>query len=203
MQFPRREIEIVRLAEEIAQGFAAHPHTFPAPPVQPAAIQEVLVEYQAAREQRRRHEIKARQRTAVQQRAVRRLRQMMAASLRYAEFAARDNAGHLQLVGWGAVRRPVHTELAVPGQVITLKVRQEGTHWVLLAWKPPFDGGPVAAYRVQRRRRDGGDWTDVGTSMEPMIRLDDQETSVELEYQVTAINRAGEGPPSNVVRVVL
>ena len=61
----------------------------------------------------------------------------------------------------------------------------------------------MAAYRVQRRRRDGGDWIDVGTSVETAVTLRDQEPGAELEYRVIAVNRAGQGPASNVVRVVL
>jgi len=90
-----------------------------------------------------------------------------------------------------------------PGQVSTLEVRQEGPGWVALVWKAPFDGGTVAAYRIQRRKRDTGHWMDVGTSVETMVKLDGQQDGVELEYRVIGVNAAGEGPTSNIVRVVL
>ncbi len=66
-----------------------------------------------------------------------------------------------------------------------------------------MDGGPVAAYKVQRRSRQGGEWLDVGTSINTEIALNSQEPGVEYEYRVIALNRAGEGRPSNTVRAVL
>lgn len=66
-----------------------------------------------------------------------------------------------------------------------------------------MDGGPVSAYRVQRRRRLGGNWTEAGSSPDTGIRLNEQETGVELEYRVNGFSEVGEGPVSNVVRVVL
>jgi len=42
-------------------------------------------------------------------------------------------------------------------------------------------GAPAAAYKIQRRRRDGGGWVDVGTSTEQEVALDHQEPGVEYE----------------------
>jgi hypothetical protein len=61
----------------------------------------------------------------------------------------------------------------------------------------------VAAYKVQRRKREGGDWADVGMSVDSEITLNGQDTGVEYEYRVIAVNSAGEGPASNIVRAVL
>lgn len=124
----------------------------------------------------------------------------MKTDLRYAENTTRRDDGKLQLLGWGAPRS--RTPTGIPGQVRTLEVIREGKDWVFLDWKPPVDGGEVTAYKVQRRKREGGDWTDVGMAIESEITLDGQESGVEFEYRVLAANRAGEGPPSNIVRAV-
>ena len=34
-----------------------------------------------------------------------------------------------------------------------------------LDWKEPPDGGEVSAHKVQRRKRDSGDWVDIGVSV--------------------------------------
>jgi hypothetical protein len=56
---------------------------------------------------------------------------------------------------------------------------------------------------VQRRERPEGAWQDVATAIETEATLVDQPKGAELEYRVIAINKSGEGSPSNTVMVVL
>ena len=72
-----------------------------------------------------------------------------------------------------------------------------------LDWKEPIDGGKPAAYTIQRRERPSGPWTDVATAIESEITLNNQTRNKEFEYRVIAINKAGQGDPSNTVLVVL
>lgn len=155
----------------------------------------------AAREAAIRASANAQQGTALKNAALAALVERMKMSLRYAENVTRSDNGKLQLLGWGAPRRGTPND--VPGQVRTLEVIREGLDWVFLDWKEPADGGQVGAYRIQRRKRDGGDWTDVGMAIESEVLLNGQEAGVEFEYHVIAVNKTGEGKPSNIVRVVL
>jgi hypothetical protein len=43
----------------------------------------------------------------------------------------------------------------------------------------------------------------VGTAVTSEITLNNQDTGVELEYQVIAVNKTGDSMASNIVRVVL
>jgi len=61
----------------------------------------------------------------------------------------------------------------------------------------------VSDYKVQRRERPEGAWQDVATAIETEATLVEQPKGVELEYRVVAINKAGEGLPSNTVMAVL
>ena len=61
----------------------------------------------------------------------------------------------------------------------------------------------MSAYKVQRRQRPEGVWQDVATAIETELTLVDQPKGKELEYRIIAINKAGEGSPSNTVMVVL
>ena len=203
MNFPSRELDIVRLAQDVANGFTANSDMFPAPPAAAERLLEAVGAYNTARDAAIAAQATAVQGTASKNEVLSELTGLLRADLRYAESMSNGDPSRLQLVGWGPPRSRRSNDLEVPGQVITLEVRQEGSSWVSLGWKEPFDGGPVAAYRVQRRRREGGEWTDVGTSVETAVTVRDQEPGVELEYQVIALNRAGQGPASNVVRVVL
>jgi hypothetical protein len=65
------------------------------------------------------------------------------------------------------------------------------------------DGGAVAAYKIQRRLRPDGPWTDIGLAVESEITLTAQERNKIWEYLVIAVNKAGEGAPSNTVMAVL
>jgi hypothetical protein len=46
-------------------------------------------------------------------------------------------------------------------------------------------------------------WQEVGTAIETESTLVEQPKGAELEYRVIAINKSGEGSPSNTVMVVL
>ena len=79
----------------------------------------------------------------------------------------------------------------------------QGDGSVMLAWKAPINGGNVTAYQVMRRPRAEGAFEDVATAVIPEATLTNQPKGVELEYQIIAINKAGQGPPSNTQMVVL
>lgn len=91
----------------------------------------------------------------------------------------------------------------MPGQPRLLETRQQGAGWLTLDWKKPADGGAAASYKIERRGRAEGDWKLAGISVETEVTLNNQERGKELEYRVIAINKAGEGAPSNIVTAVL
>ena len=58
-------------------------------------------------------------------------------------------------------------------------------------------------YKIQRRERPDGFWTDIGMSIESETTLSGQNRGTEWEFRVIAVNKAGEGQPSNTVMAVL
>ena len=200
-KFPLREAEITILAQDLIAGLTAQTADFPAPPVAPAELQTALAEYVAAREAAIVGSAAAAQGTAAKDDAMQSLVDLMKADLRYAENTVRGDDGKLQLLGWGGRRS--RTANDIPGQPRTLEVLREGDGWVFLDWKEPVEGGKVAAYKVQRRRREDGSWVDAGMAIDSEITLTNQDKGLEFEYHVIAVNKAGEGPPSNSVRAVL
>lgn len=200
-RFPKRETDIERLAKDVVKGLTEHTDVFPAPPVAPDDITTSLASYNDARDAAIEAAAAAKSGTAVKDDALDTLVEQVKSDLRYAESIARGDSGKLQLVGWGGRRSPTPNDL--PGQARTLEVMKEGDGWLFLDWKEPTDGGLVSAYKVQRRKREGGKWTNVGTAVESQMTLNGQEQGVEFEYQVMALNKTGEGPPSNIVRAVL
>ena len=203
MQYPSREADILRLANDIAAGLAAHTDDFPAPPVSPEELEQALAEHDGNREAAIQARAAAAQSTDAKDASLAKIQDLSKAVIRYGENHTRGDDGKLQLLGWGGRRSRTVTVTEPPGQPRTLEVIREGKDWVYLDWKDPTEGGEVAAYRVQRRTRDDGDWIDVGMSVESEVTLDGQQAGVEYEYRVIAVNKAGEGMPSNIVRAVL
>lgn len=203
MRFPYREPDILRLAHDIAAGLAAHAETFPTPPYAAEDFEKAFGEHDTNREAQIMSRATAMQATAAKDESLGTIADMAKSVLRYAENHTRGEDGKLQLLGWGGRRDRTLSVTEPPGQPRTLEVMREGPNWVFLDWKEPMEGGQVSAYRVQRRRREGGEWTDVGMSVESEVVLNGQDAGVECEYRVIAVNKAGEGPVSNIVRVVL
>lgn len=82
-----------------------------------------------------------------------------------------------------------------------LETVKQGDGWVMLDWKTPVDGGKPKAYKVQCR--SGESWDNIATAIETESTLVDHVEKMELEYRVIAVNKAGDGEPSNTVMVVL
>jgi hypothetical protein len=199
--FPRTEPEIIVLAEEMIAGLAANPTIYPAPPVDTVALTHVRDTYLAARNDAVAARAAAEEATELKDTICGHLIESMKSDLRYAENTVNFDDAKLKLIGWSG--RKARTQLEPPGQSRSLEAPRQGEGWVYLDWKAPTAGGKPSAYRVTRRERPAGPWTDVATAIETEITLVDQTRGVEFEYRIIAINKAGEGQPSNTVIVVL
>ena len=203
-RFPLSEAEILVLGQRVAAGLVNNPALYPSPPVAAATLQADIAAYEAAKNQVT--ELRAKTEAAVtgKNACLRTLTEDMKACLRYAETAVRFDDDKLKLLGWGGPATPAPTPALVPpGQCRSLEAPRQGEGWVFLDWKEPAEGGAVAAYKMQRRLRGDDAWTDVGTAVETEITLNNQERGKEWEYRVVAVNKAGDGAPSNTVMAVL
>ena len=200
-RFPRTEPKIVALAQDLAAGFAANAAVYPAPPVAPADLQAGVAAYVTARDDAIAAQAAAEQAAAAKNELLEALTDDMKADIRYAENTVSYDDDQLKLIGWGG--RKAKTSLEAPGQCRMLEALRQGEGWVFLDWKEPVDGGAVAAYKIQRRERPEGAWSDAGMAIESETILSDQERGKEWEYRVIAVNKAGEGEPSNTVMAVL
>jgi hypothetical protein len=200
-RFPFREDEIKSLAQNIITGLTDNPAIYPAPPVDPAALQAVLNSFITLCDEAVAAQAAAKQVTETKQGGLEELIDGMTANLRYAEVTVDYDNAKLSLLGWGGKAAP--TALQPPGQPRTLEAPQEGEGWIFLDWKKPTDGGAVASYKIERRERPAGPWAIAGMAIESETTLTDQERGKEWEYRVIAVNAAGEGPASNTVAAVL
>jgi hypothetical protein len=206
-RFPIKESEILVLAQEMATGLTANAAVFPSPPVVPNAPPPVpsltfmTSSYTTARNAAMAAAATAEEATTTKDEVLQTLVDAMKADLRYAENTVDFDDDQLKLIGWGG--RKAGTALEIPGQCRTLEAPRQGEGWIFLDWKEPIDGGKPAAYKIQRRERPAGPWTESSMAIESEITLSDQERGKEWEYRVVAVNKAGEGEPSNTVMAVL
>ena len=197
------------LAEQMIAGLAANHAIFPNPPHRPYAP-GLGLRWKQNRCNLRRQELVAAQAaaeaaTADKAEALETLVEGLKADIRYAENAVDGDDDKLKLIGWSG--RKAGSPLQDPGQVRLLEAPKQGAGWLFLDWKGPAEGGKPRAYTIQRRGGGGGggsrSWTDVATAILTEATLVEQPRGMELEYRVIAVNKAGVGPPSNTVAVVL
>nr|VFJ56784.1 MAG: hypothetical protein BECKFM1743A_GA0114220_101753 [Candidatus Kentron sp. FM]VFJ56887.1 MAG: hypothetical protein BECKFM1743C_GA0114222_101875 [Candidatus Kentron sp. FM]VFK11500.1 MAG: hypothetical protein BECKFM1743B_GA0114221_101865 [Candidatus Kentron sp. FM] len=200
--FPVEEGKIFALAQEMSGGLKANPDMYPAPPVDALALDDAMTVYTAAKDAAVAAQSIAEQSTATKQAAVRALADKVKINLRYAEMTVGFDDAKLKAIGWGGRRE--RTPLTEPGQALHVVGAEQGEDWIKLVWEKPVTGGKATGYKVLYREWGGdGEWKTGGTTSIPEITLTGQERGKDLEYVVVSMNRAGDGPESNVVRAVL
>ena len=202
MRFPKTESEIRALAQNIISGLTDNPN-FPSPPITPEQLQARLNAAITSGDAQVQAQAAAKQATDTKQADFDALTTAMKTVLHYAEDTVHGDDTKLSELGWGGRSAP-HA-LQVPGQPRLLEVLRQGSGWLTLDWKKPEEGGAAASYRIERRdmTEGGGSWMLAGIAIETEITLNDQQRGKEWEYRVIAINKAGEGEPSNTVTAVL
>jgi len=206
-RFPKSQAQIAALAELIRTGLKDNPAIFPAPPVGWMGIGIRRNQFVNARNDALSAHAIAETAIAEKDDALETLIEAMKADLRYAENTVDFDDAKLKLIGWSAKKSP--TALTPPGQTLALEVPTQGEASLTLSCTPPApaDGGKPNAYKVQRRvvgsEAVGDRWEDVATAVKPEATLTDQPQRQKLAFKVIAINKAGEGPESNTVEVVL
>ena len=200
-KFPSREADIAALAGTMVHGLAENAEDFPNCPVSREVLQEALSRYTTARDTASSADGAAAEAHDEKQDAIGDLADKMKHVIRYAEIEARDDEAKLTNIGWSARRDPVKT--LPPGPPRTLEVKRQGRGWVYLDWKSPAEGGTVSAYRVLSRTSGETEWKEIVLCFESMMVLTDQPQGVDLEFQIIAINKAGQSPSGNLVTVAL
>ncbi len=200
-RFPFAESEIVVLAQSMIAGFKANADLYPTPPVDPVEVQVKLETYLQARDKATAAQATAQQAVEVKNNALQDLVDDLKSDLRYAENTVNYDDTQLKLLGWGG--RKARTGQQPPGQCRSLEAPRQGEGWIFLDWKEPAEGGSVLAYKLQWRQQGTESWQEAGIALESEITLVNQMRGQSLEYRAIAINKAGEGNPSNTVAVVL
>lgn len=190
----------MELALRLAELLEQHPEELPAPPVSAAELRAAVAAFTAARAAADAAEAALPAHHAAREQALVSVKNALSTQLRFANVDVRGRPERLSGLGWGG--RPGATDREPPGEVRDLAVQAVADSSVALEWRPPLDGGPAAAYTVQRRK-PGGRWEEVATAVGNECLLSDQPRGVEFNLRVAAVNSAGAGPASGTVTVVL
>ena len=200
-RFPITEADVLALAQAMGSGLTANAAVYPAPPVAPVALTTLMSVYTTAKNTAIAAQAAAEQATVDKDDVLEDLIDAMKDDIRYAENTVDYDDEKLKLIGWAG--RKAAAPLAAPGQARLLEAPRQGEGWVFLDWKKPAGGGRPAAYKVMRRERPAGPWEEVATAVISEATLVDQPRTKELEYRIIAVNKAGDGEPSNTALVVL
>ncbi|MCB2262748.1 MAG: fibronectin type III domain-containing protein [Candidatus Thiosymbion ectosymbiont of Robbea hypermnestra] len=199
--FPKAETKIQSLAHEILTGLKAHTDLFPSPPVDAEELGQTLDAFIDAADALKEQQAAVSHAVDLKHEALEALTDRMRMILRYAENVTHFDDASLKTLGWGGRRDG--SALEPPGQPRALEAPRQGQGWIFLDWKQPDAGGKVAAYKIQRRQEGSENWIDVGTAIETETTLSNQPTGQQLVFRVMAVNKAGQGAPSNGILAVL
>ncbi|WPD21637.1 MAG: fibronectin type III domain-containing protein [Candidatus Electrothrix scaldis] len=201
MRFPNTEAKIIALAQKIIAGLRDNPN-FPDPPVSPDQLQARLDKLLNSSDAQVKALAASKQATDIKQADLDDTMTDMKSIIHYAEDTVHGDDAKLSELGWGGRAEP--RALQVPGQPRLLEIPEQGAGWLTLDWKKPVAGGAPASYKIERRElTEGGTWDLAGIAIETEATINNQEHGKEWEYRVLAINKAGEGEPSNTVTAVL
>ena len=208
--FPRNELEIVSLAEQMIAGYTAHPAYFPSidPLVELAALQTALTNYQDQRISQEDAKSQAQIATATKEDALVELIEAMKNDLKLSEVDCASDPAKLTEIGWGPKAPAV--PITAPNAPNNLTAVFEGDGVIEFKWNRPLVdvNKPVTNYIIQRRDQltpEGAftEWETVDMVYHPQAQLTDQPTMVKMEYRVFASNAAGQTLPSNTFSAVL
>lgn len=203
MNFPRRDADLIALAQKIISGMDGNPD-FPSPPLTPAELHDLMVTFIAKSDAQAIAQSAAQQATESKQEARSGFADGIRAMVDYAVNAVHGNDAKLAAIGWGARATPTPRIIEPPGQPRNVRVAGQAESSVTLVWEEPNDGDEAACYKAECRvLSDGSGWRLVGTAVATEVTLTNQERGKTLEYRIIAINKAGDSLPSNTVTAVL
>ncbi|MBO1348535.1 MAG: fibronectin type III domain-containing protein [Hormoscilla sp. GUM202] len=206
--FPKSEMEIATLAENMISGLTANTEVYPAPIIPVDQLQNTLNELKSAQHQVVATKSAAEQAVTTKNEVLKKLIGLLKSNIHYAEAVTQREDDELKLIGWGGRSAPRKIELPGPIEQFQAIRTEPGT--IQLTWQRSRKGGRVVAYKVQELNRTLGVWQTVETALnntaQPLrnqeVVLYYRQSGEALAYRIVPCNQAGEGTPSNTVEVL-
>ena len=204
-KFPKREVDILTLANAMLAGYSAHAADFPSADSGFLSVKRAM--YMGAKMVQTEALAAAQVASDDKDAKLTVLVEKMKAELKKSEVDVGSDSEKLEYIGWGPKASPSPAD--PPGQPRNLEALTQGAGAVMLDWKAPArgSGGSVRTYVIERREQteggEFGEWRQTGIALETQATLMNQPRGLQLEYRVKAINTTGESPPSNTVALIL
>ncbi|GAG21241.1 unnamed protein product, partial [marine sediment metagenome] len=153
-KFPKREADILSLADAMLAGYLAHAPDFPS-----AGMIELFLaikDYRNAKKAQVDALAVAQVATEAKNLELNDLEEKMRDELKKSEVDVADAPEKLEYIGWGPKALPSPAE--APGQPRNLDAAIQGAGTILLDWKAPArgSGGNVRTYVIERRDQPEG-----------------------------------------------
>lgn len=203
-KFPKRQADILALANAMLAGYFAHAPDFPS-----VGMIELFLAIKGYRNAKKAHVdalAVAQVATEAKGNALQSLSSLMKSYLKKSQVDVANDPQKLAFIGWDPKAPPSPAD--PPGQPRELNCLTQGKGSILLEWNHPISGGVMRNYIIQRRQQIDdtgrfGSWILAATPLKTEAKLMHQPKGVRLEYRVKATNIGGESTPSNTAAVVL
>ena len=201
-RFPTKEAEILELARKMISGFKKNKELYPTPPVPVEELEKQVEDCENAQNDIDQTRGIMKQQIGVKDNKFDSLEHSMKKQIRYAENTSDFNDGDLERIGWHGRHKP--EPLQPPGQVLKLIAKVDAeTGTIYMKWEDAKDGGKADYYKINIFRQADSSWGvyDTISYKEAVIKgLPEGET---VRFRIIAVNKAGEGMPSNTVTVTV
>jgi len=204
--FPRKEPDVVSLANAMVNGYTVHAADFPSSDV--VGLTSAVSAFAVVKNAQTDAMGIAQVATETKNVNLDLLEDKMKDEIKKSEVDVGIDSEKLEYIGWGPKTLPSPSD--PPGQPRNLDPVVQGAGTLFLDWKPPArgSGGTVRTYVIERREEPAGggefgDFSQVGIALETETTLTNQPRGQQLEYRVKAVNVGGESIPSNTAAVVL
>jgi hypothetical protein len=196
--FPSEEAAIVALAKNLANGLKSQPGDFPMPPVCAEALLASAQALASARDQELALKGELEAASKARREALEQLVEQTKLNVAYAEQAVDYDDAKLRSLGWKGLKPE---KLQPPGPPRVLELVRISDNGVELDWKKPGTGGDAQSYRIEARQEGVERWSLKGFSLHSDCILNNLDPGHTYQVRVIAVNKIGEGEPSQAIEV--
>jgi len=196
---PRKEAELVSLANVIISGLKANPDIFSKSPLDYKQLKDIADKFNASNNNAAQKKADYMASLLIKKEDFKFFHKSVLDVVNYCVRIAKKDKTILAKLGLKPNKEKLQE---LPGQCLDLTVLKQEIGSVTLKWKRP-KGGNLKGYVIQRKESDASldAWENVWTEMTKQATIKKQPKGKIFDYRVLAMNKKGLGASSNIVTV--